>query len=560
MSAYSHARTASDLNTQVLLGLPDQAHNPPPSPGLDARGGFEVRGGKEDGNVVWERKMGPAETSYWLPSRAEGVNDMYLHLKLLAPTSLFLPSRVLLVWALLRIRHPLIGSVVEERGVDDIYFVHRLPKSTSEAIIAAKKAATFPTGRTKAELVDAYLNGPRTLSADLLCKIVISIPPPLPAAPNGVVGHNTNFDFMFLAGHFLADGVSFAVIANEFLTLLASDMNEEDLSNLVQSEIDARVLIGANPIPVSTEQRLAIPRSWGKFHRAIGQVEFMNNQAKQIGGQTFPRAPPGAERRTHVDTVTYDPKVTATILKKCKSEGITIAHAVFALVNMAWARNKDPQNNLPLMLYSAINLRGALRPPKPAASSFFHLCVGYYNVVLPSFLIPTLTDSQTFWLRCQSTKLQTFKAVKSKFLVTRAMAMSIMRQRQAVGWAMQDDAAAKAKKLGNGNGNGNGNVNGGGVGAAAPKAPQAPQTALMGVSFLGNLDAISNYTTYTSIHTSDLTFGARQRPGGMLMFAYTFAGRLWFSLGWDVNGYPEGVVEEFWKDFNAGVGEFLNVR
>lgn len=108
------------------------------------------------------------------------------------------------------------------------------------------------------ELVDAYLNGPRTLSADLLCKIVISIPPALPAgappdpvyvnpaAPNGVVGHNTNFDFMFLAGHFLADGVSFAVIANEFLTLLSSDMNEEDLSNLVQSEIDARVLLGVS--------------------------------------------------------------------------------------------------------------------------------------------------------------------------------------------------------------------------------------------------------------------------------------------------------------------------
>lgn len=44
------------------------------------------------------------------------------------------------------------------------------------------------------------------------------------------------------------------------------------------------------------------------------------------------------------------------------------------------------------------------------------------------------------------------------------------------------------------------------------------------------------------------------------MFAYTFAGRLWFSLGWDVNGYPEGVVENFWRDFNGGVGEFLNVR
>ena len=72
MSAYSHARTASDLNTQVLLGLPDQAHNPPPSPGLDARG-FEVAGADGSENMVWERKMGPAEISYWLPSRAEGV-------------------------------------------------------------------------------------------------------------------------------------------------------------------------------------------------------------------------------------------------------------------------------------------------------------------------------------------------------------------------------------------------------------------------------------------------------------------------------------------------------
>lgn len=352
------------------------------------------------------------------------------------------------------------------------------------------------------------------------------------------------------------------------------------------------------------------------------------------------------------------------------------------------------------MLYSAINLRGALRPPKPHASSFFHLCVGYYNVVLPSFLIPNLTDSQTFWLRCQSTKLQTYKAVKSKFLVTRALAMSIMRQRQAVGWAIQDDAIAAHKKklmlaqkqaqaLANAEAQAAEDKANGLVvtsapspaakptnGAAAPKpaeaapsmpkvartfsglgiqmdkvrpingtpivsspavpstrpffpprpstpgtanaiaksptakaatplaapislaqpiaspappapaaaaapaptqAPagssagppppppgarptQAPQAALMGVSFLGNLDAISNYTTYTGVHTSDLTFGARQRPGGMLMFAYTFAGRLWFSLGWDVNGYPEGVVENFWRDFNAGVGEFLNVK
>ena len=207
-------------------------------------------------------------------------------------------------------------------------------------------------------------------------------------------------------------------------------------------------------------------------------------------------------------------------------------------------------------MYSAINLRGALRPPKPAASSFFHLCVGYYNVVLPSFLIGSLTDEQTFWLRSASTKRQTTRAVKSPFLGTRALAMSLARERQAIGWARFDDAqaaaAAAAKKeaaaaaaaekasvvidrlaegvdqlklkvaqavggeptsINGSNGSsgltdGNGNGNGRGAPAAAgpseqeqreraiaeakAKASRAPQTALMGVSFLGNLDAISN--------------------------------------------------------------------
>jgi hypothetical protein len=193
------------------------------------------------------------------------------------------------------------------------------------------------------------------------------------------------------------------------------------------------------------------------------------------------------------------------------------------------------------MLYSAINLRGALRPPKPTASSFFHLCVGYYNVVLPSFLIPALGDSKTFWLRCQSTKRQTLAAVKSKFLVTRAMAMSTFRERQALGWAKVDDAAAERKireeeaKKGESGGvlpsvteklvagveslkvsveqavpNGKGEESSKATPTAptlAPTAssaipsalglPKAPQAALMGVSFLGNLDAISNCSSFS---------------------------------------------------------------
>lgn len=193
------------------------------------------------------------------------------------------------------------------------------------------------------------------------------------------------------------------------------------------------------------------------------------------------------------------------------------------------------------MMYSAINLRGALRPPKPAASSFFHLCVGYYNVVLPSFLISTLTDEQTFWLRCQSTKRQTHAAVKSKFLVTRAMAMSMFREQQAIGWAKIDDAAAAAavaaaekknedktivEKLSEGveqlkvraeevvkpvvaAATSTPVVGQSPAGTGPPEVkkemglPKAPQAALMGLSFLGNLDAISNCTSLS--HTLTLS-------------------------------------------------------
>lgn len=125
-----------------------------------------------------------------------------------------------------------------------------------------------------AELVDAFLNGPRTLSKDLLSKILISRPPPVaagqkapeiypnPSSPfNAQNPENEHFEFMFFSGHFLGDGVSFAVIANEFLTLLASDMAEEDLSVLVQSEIDARVTVGVRAttsIPTFCQSLIAL--------------------------------------------------------------------------------------------------------------------------------------------------------------------------------------------------------------------------------------------------------------------------------------------------------------
>lgn len=64
-------------------------------------------------SVLHRRRLGHSELSYFLPSRANGVNDMYLHIGFKAPSSLLSPERVLLAWAILRARHPLLASCVK---------------------------------------------------------------------------------------------------------------------------------------------------------------------------------------------------------------------------------------------------------------------------------------------------------------------------------------------------------------------------------------------------------------------------------------------------------------
>ncbi|KAG8728092.1 hypothetical protein FRC12_022020 [Ceratobasidium sp. 428] len=90
---------------------------------------------------------------------------------------------------------------------------------------------------------------------------------------------------------------------------------------------------------------------------------------------------------------------------------------------------------------------------------------------------------------------------------------------------------------------------------AAPKP--APSTALMGLSLLGNLDGVYKHAMYGEVKLHTLTTGSRQRAGAMLLFGYTFVGKLWLCFGYDENGFPRGVVEEFWKEVLTGVDEFL---
>lgn len=92
--------------------------------------------------IRYERKMGDTELSYFLPSRQTGVNDMYvsgcalggrcaltsvscryLHLGFKAKGTVTKRPRVSTVWAILRLRHPLLRAHVEIHDYDDVRFV-----------------------------------------------------------------------------------------------------------------------------------------------------------------------------------------------------------------------------------------------------------------------------------------------------------------------------------------------------------------------------------------------------------------------------------------------------
>lgn len=197
------------------------------------------------------------------------------------------------------------------------------------------------------------------------------------------------------------------------------------------------------------------------------------------------------------------------------------------------------------MMYSALNIRSWLQPQEHLNNSYWFTAIGYFNIVLPTFLPrkSDATDASTFWRRARSVKDQTSKVVKSRMLIPRTKAVSKERGLRSRIWAMQDDGVECTLSM--------------------PKQvlfeneKPPPSKALIGLSLLGNLDGTYKHLAFPSITLHTLTTGSRQRQGAMLLFGYTFVGKLWLSLGYDVNGFDDEVVQRFWKHLLASVDELL---
>jgi hypothetical protein len=199
-------------------------------------------------------------------------------------------------------------------------------------------------------------------------------------------------------------------------------------------------------------------------------------------------------------------------------------------------------------MYSALNLRPYMAK---SPASYWFLAVGYFNVVLPAFMPRTISDAQTFWHRARLSKDQSARAAKNSMAVYRTHEMAKKRGVQARAWGKEDDqkengtwvapppAGPKEDAL------------------AASLPPKAPSNALIGLSLLGNLDGIYKHQDFKAIKMNTLTTGSRQRNGGMLLFGYTFVGKLWLSLGYDEEGFEKETIGKYWNGVQAAVDEFL---
>jgi hypothetical protein len=229
-------------------------------------------------------------------------------------------ERIVALWAYQLLQHPLLASSVQFNSYEEVDFVHQPPSTIYQAIQQAQTRFSYATASPDENILDEYLNGPRTLSNQNLSYLFIR------------VTNEEEYEIMLCATHFLGDGMALHTFMNEFYTLLGSDKSALDILEMINTSLQS----DSTKIPTSMEDKLPKPSS--EFKRIIGVDEYLRSEKRLVGGQGFPRNPKKMERKTVVPTFAYTPEETKMILGNCKKNGVTIAHAVFALCNLAWAR------------------------------------------------------------------------------------------------------------------------------------------------------------------------------------------------------------------------------
>lgn len=218
----------------------------------------------------------------------------------------------------MRLIHPPLAAHVrmEPWEYESARFAFSPPRSIEEALLQADNSLELRQ-ETKDRLIDAYLNGPRTLSNERLAYLILGNVPtetrnvlPSPAATPGPSDHRTEafitcpatdevqeFDLLICATHFLGDGMALHTFANEFFRLIAGkgedgvERSTEQIEEMLEREWEscwgsasgksgAKSKTCAGVLPPSVEE--ALPPVNGRLKNAAGKIDFKNSEAKSI--------------------------------------------------------------------------------------------------------------------------------------------------------------------------------------------------------------------------------------------------------------------------------------
>ncbi|KAJ7913894.1 hypothetical protein B0H13DRAFT_1612148 [Mycena leptocephala] len=492
-------------------------------------------------------------SSYFLPSRAYGLNDMISGITIHAPPALISSLRVRIVWAIMRLRHSLMACRVEMAPgcYDDAQFVYTPPSSPSEALTEATSYVRMFGDITGPDLLHTFLNGPRILSSDCLSRLDV-------ARHDEVSPGIHEFYFVFMLHHMINDSRGMHQTIQSIFELLGgpatpggSPRTDAELAKILDHEWRQRWDAHAHGgiVPATEVRILGLARS--KFHEAAWKVDNQSIQRRFIGGQVFPRTK-SPVKDVRLIQAQFNESQTLAISSKCKAKRVTVGNVTFGLINLAWIRlcaahpEIDAPKDLPMLMYTAISLRHYLRPASPL-ESYMSLALDYFNVVLPTFL-PENTDShKMFWARCRAAQCQVSKYAQSPLHMQRAIVTNAVRGERAKVWARIDDEAdgtlpptprAPAP-------------------APAPGPKPPPSIALIGVSQSGDGAAIYRTEAYPSIKLVDSAGGTRKASNGLIFYTGTFLGKFCMVLLWDAAPIAPGLMEEFWRYVVDGMHEYV---
>lgn len=211
----------------------------------------------------------------------------------------------------MRLVHPPLAAHVrmEAWDYDSARFAFAPPRSVEEALSQADASLEFKSERKDA-LIDAYLNGPRTLGNERLSYLILGSVPaertasiPTPAAtpapsqeraeafPTFSGDDVQEYDLLICATHFVGDGMALHTFANEFFRLIAgkdkngNEKTTEEIEEMLEQEWVTRWGLwkqggSEDVLPHSVEG--ALPTVNGRMKAAAAKVDFKNREGKDI--------------------------------------------------------------------------------------------------------------------------------------------------------------------------------------------------------------------------------------------------------------------------------------